>query len=296
MARLPRVPLRHWVLVPPARWARVLPSHPEAAQRFRRAVVRRVVGDLEARAKAELGHARGKAGALAVLHTAGADLRPRAHVHLIATDGVFVPARRGIAGFVQLRGRMDDANLRDLARAVGAAAREALPEPRGGDPVEPSGVRVKRGSGSPKSGHVVEARGAEVFVGERVEAHDRRSAEGLASYVVRPPLAGVAVEDVGRGEVQLALREPAHDGAVAVRVPKSVFERRVRAVVEQVPQRRISLHGVLAPGSGIRWRGDGVQLRLVDAERRVTRETDQARGAERCACGGTVRVVAAERA
>ncbi len=294
VARLPRVPLRHWVLVPPAPWARVLPQHPEAAQRFRRAVVRRVVGAVEARATAELGHTRGKAGALAVLHTAGADLRPRAHVHLIVTDGVFVPAQRGVAGFVQLRERLRDAELRELARAVGAAAREVLPDPDAGG-AHPRDVRVKTGRGAPSTAHVVNARGAEVFVGQRVEGHDRRAVEGLAAYLVRPPLAGLAVKDIGRGHVQLGLREPARDGAVAVRVPKAVFEERVKAVVRQVPQQRVSLHGVLAPGSGVRWRGDGVQLRLLDEGARK-RELGRQRGGERCPCGGKMRVVAAERA
>lgn len=297
MARLPRVPLRHWVLVPPARWARVLPLHPEAAQRFRRAVVRQVVTSIESRAKAELGHARGRAGALAVLHTVGADLRPRAHVHIIATDGVFVPPQRGVEGFVRLREGVGEAELRELARVVGAVARKALPEPDA-SVAEPRGVTVRGKPGrTMRSGHVVEARGAEVFVGERVEAHDRRGAEGLASYLVRPPLSGVAVRAVGRDEVQLALREPARDGAVAVRVPKAVFERRVRALLEQLPQWRVSLHGTLAPGSGVRWKGDGVQLRLIerDAPARVSRGSAQEQRGERCTCGGRMRVVAAER-
>lgn len=295
LSRLPRVPLRHWVLVPPARWARVLPSHPEAAQAFRRAIVRQVVSAVEARAKHELGHGRGKAGALAVLHTAGADLRPRAHVHLIATDGVFVPARRGAAGFVRLRAGFGDAELRELARVVGAAARSALPDPAP-SVRESAGVRVGRAGGSPTRGQVAQARGAEVFVGQRVEGHDRRGAESLAGYLVRPPLAGVAVKDVGDGQVQLKLREPARDGAVAVRVPKSDFEARVRTLVQQLPQRRVSLHGVLAPGSGVRWRGDGVQLRLLDGGAPTRRDGSPERGrGERCACGGTMRVVAVER-
>lgn len=294
VARLPRVRLRHWVLVPPARWARVLPGHPDAAQRFRRAVVRRVVEGVEVRAKRELGHARGKAGALAVLHTSGADLRARAHVHLIATDGVFVPASHGRASFVPLREGAGDAELRELARAVGAAARDALPEPER-LVAESTGGRVKHRGGPPQGGQVVEARGAEVFVGEPVEAHDRRGAETLAGYVVRPPLAGLVVEEAGRGDVQLGLRGPARDGAAAVRMPRAVFEERVRAVVRQLPQRRVSLHGVLAPGSGVRWRGDGVQLRLLEAGARVKRGTAREGGGERCACGGRMRVVAAER-
>ena len=292
MGRLPRVAVRHWVLVPPARWARVLPRDPEAAQRFRRAVVRRVVEGIERQAHEQLGHDRGRAGALAVLHTVGADLRPRAHVHLIATDGVFVPAARGVAGFVRLQVGFADAQLRELARAVGAAAREVMPEPRG-EPPSRADVRVKGKDAAPsRAGRAIEARGAEVFVGEPVEAHDRSGAERLAAYVTRPPLSVGAVKEVGEGSVQVRLREPARDRTVAVRLPKAAFEERVRAMVEQAPSRPVSLHGALAPGSGVKWRGEGVQLRLVESERVVGERKERA--PERCGCGGRLVVVGAE--
>ena len=284
--------MRHWVLVPPAKWARVLPTDPQAAQRFRRAVVRRVVEGIEGRAKAVLGHGRGRAGALAVLHTVGADLRPRAHVHLIATDGVFVPASRGVAGVVRLDRDFGDAELRELARAVGAAAREAMPEPPAEAPSR-AGVRVKgKGPAPARTGRAIEARGAEVFVGEPVEAHDRRGAESLAAYVTRPPLVEGAVKAVGEGCVQVRLREPARDRTVAVRMPKAAFDERVRAMVQHAPTRPVSLHGALAPGSGVKWRGEGVQLKLVESERAVGTRREQA--AERCTCGGRLVVVGAE--
>ncbi len=294
LARLPRVPLRHWVLVPPARWARVLPSDPEAAQRFRRGVVRRVVRGIEKRAREELGHGRGRAGAMAVLHTVGADLRPRAHVHVIATDGVFVPASRGAASFVSLKAGFGEAQLRELAREVHREAREVVPEP-GEVKRETPGVRVPGGSPPPKAGHLVEARGAEVFVGEALEAHDRQAAERLAAYVTRPAVVPAAVRGVGTGEVEVKLREPARDGAVAVRVPEAVFEQRVAAAAQSAPKRPVSLHGVLAPGSSVRWRGDGEQLRLVESEKtpraRVAGEVERG---ESCPCGGRLEVVGVE--
>jgi|GEM_PF-2966601 len=291
LARLPRVALRHWVLVPPTRWARALGSDADAAQRFRRAVVGRVVGDIERAARAQLGHARGRAGAVAVLHAVGSDLRPRAHVHVIATDGVFVPADRGPASFVALAQTLAEPALRELARVVGAEARNVLPQPPFAR-VEPSGVRVRGDAAAPvRAGTVVQARGTEVFVGTRVEAHDRRAAERLAAYVTRPPLSPGAVRSVGGGDVQLALREPSGDGAVALRLPEAVFEQRVQAMVASGAGQRMSVHGVLAPGSAVRWRGDGVQLRLVDTERAVRRERAEV---ERCGCGGRLEVVAVE--
>ncbi len=285
--------MRHWVLVPPPQWARVLPADPVAAQAFRRAVAGHVISAIEDRARRQLGHGRGKAGALAVLHTVGADLQPRAHVHVIATDGVFVPAAHGVASFVPLAQPFDPSALRELARAVGGEARKAVPEPAT-TPRATTGIRVA-GEGPPRRvrGVVANARGAEVFVGDRVAAHDRRATESLAAYVTRPPLGPTSVRAVGDDTVELRLREPASDGAVAVQLSKPTFEARVRAMLEAGPSRRLTLHGALAPGSSVRWRGEGTQLALIDATPARTKRT-QARTADRCRCGGRLEVVAAE--
>lgn len=291
--RLPRVPLRHWVLVPPPRWARVLPGEQVAGQAFRRAVAAHVISAIEGRARDQLGHGRGRAGALAVLHTVGADLQPRAHVHIIATDGVFVPAARGVASFVPLAQPFGSAELRELARTVGAEARRAVPEPAA-KPLGSSGVRVAGDRPGPGArGVVTSARGSEVFVGERVAAGDRRATERLAAYVTRPPLGPASVRAVGEDMVELKLREPARDGAVAVRLSKPAFDARVRAMVEGRASRRLTLHGALAPGSSVRWRGEGMQLTLVDATPAAPKRT-KVRRAERCRCGGRLEVVAAE--
>lgn len=290
--RLPRVAVRHWVLVPPARWARTLPRDPAAAQAFRRAVAGSVVSAIERRARSQLGHERGRAGALAVLHTVGAELQPRAHVHVIATDGVFVPAARGVASFVPLAQPLEAPELRELARVVRNEARKAAPEPTP-LPRENPGVRLggKRPA-SRASGVVAMVRGAEVFVGERVEGHDRQGTERLAAYVTRPPLGPASIRAVSDDMVELKLRETARDGAVAVQLPKPEFDARVRAMAEGAAERRLTLHGALAPGSSVRWRGGGIQLALLDAG---PAEQQRRRGrGDRCRCGGRLEVVAAE--
>ena len=285
--------VRHWVLVPPARWARVLPTDIAAAQAFRRAVAGSVVAAIEGRARAELGHDRGKAGALAVLHTVGADLQPRAHVHVIATDGVFVPAARGVASFVPLEQSFEARELRELARVVGGEARRAVPEPGPASGAH-AGIRVPGDRPGPRAqGTLASVRGAEVFVGERVEGHDRRACESLAAYVTRPPLVPGSVRAVRGDLVELKLRETAADGAVAVQLTKPEFEARVRAMTEAGGARRLTLHGALAPGSSVRWRGEGTQLELVDATPSRSKRT-KTRGADRCACGGRWEVAAAE--
>ncbi len=298
LARLPRVPLAHWVLAPPLRWARVLPADAAAAQRFRRSVVQRVVTTIEARARDELGHGRGRAGALAVLHTVGSDLRPRAHVHVIATDGVFVPAASGVASFVPLTHRFDARTIREVARAVAAAAREVLPDPGEGEARAPD-HRIRPAGASPspsRQGQVAHRGGADVFVGERVEAHDRRAVAGLAAYVTRPPIHPGAVEPQGDDSVLLRLRETARDGATAVRVSTTELDARVRAVALHHPSRPLSLHGALAPRSSVRWRGDGQQLTLVEGvePRAQPERTERTERPERCACGGRLDVVLAE--
>ncbi|MEM6295052.1 MAG: transposase [Myxococcota bacterium] len=284
--------LRHWVLVPPSRWAPALPAAPDALRRFRGAVARRVVGLVERRARAQLGHGRGKAGALAVLHTVASDLTPRAHVHLIATDGVFVPGVQGPASFVALDSGPEPPLLRDLARAVEAAARSALPDPPRVAASSTLTVRLKGSRPAPEhAGEIAQARGAEVFVGEPLERHDRASAERLAAYVTRPPLAPGSVTPHGQEQMQLRLREPAYDRTVAIRMPRATFDARLRAVSRAAPKRRVSLHGALAPGCGVRWRGDGVQLRLLETEG-VPRRGERA---VRCStCGERLEVVAAE--
>lgn len=291
--RLPPVAVRHWVLVPPPRWARALPREPKVARAFRRAVVQCVVSAIERRSRREQGHGRGRAGAMAVLHSVGSDLRPRAHVHVIATDGVFVPEVRGPASFVPLLQPLEAGELRELARIVrreaSKAAPHAAPGPRGDAGVRVSGERPAART----QGTVVQARGAEVFVGDRIEAHDRRGSERLTAYVLRPPLQPASVQALGGDRVELKLREPAGDGAVAVQLSKPTFQARVRAMVEGEGRPRLTLHGALAPGSAVRWRGGGTQLSLVEPVLNE-RKPAKARGGERCACGGRLEVVAAE--
>ncbi|MBV1860190.1 MAG: transposase [Nannocystaceae bacterium] len=230
--RLPQVAVRHWVLVPPPRWARALPREPIVARSFRRAVVQRVVAAIERRACRELGHDRGKAGAMAVLHSVGSDLRPRAHIHVIATDGVFVAAAHGPASFVPLLAPFEAGELRELARIVRSEASKAVRDPAP-TPRPTPGVRVagERPASRPR-GTVAKVRGAEVFMGSRIEAHDRRGSESLTAYVLRSPLHPSSVRAVEKDVVELRLRDPAPDGAVAVQLPKSAFEARVRAMVE----------------------------------------------------------------
>lgn len=291
--RLPRVAVRHWVLVPPLSWAKVLPGDPAVARAFRRAVVQRVLAAIERRARHELGHGRGRAGAMAVLHSVGSDLRPRAHVHVIATDGVFVPAVQGPALFVPRSHPLEPGELRELARDVRHEARTAIPEPAS-DSRSVSGVRVLGERPEPRtSGTVARARGAAVFVGDRIEAHDRRGSESLTAYILRPPLHPASVRAVSEGLVELKRREPAPDGTVAVQLPKHAFEARVRAMVQGVGAPRLTLHGALAPGSSVRWRGGGTQLSLVE-EAPVGAKRTKASRAERCGCGGRLEVVAAE--
>lgn len=286
--------MRHWVLTPPVRWARVLPEQSGAAQRFRTAVVRRVVSAIERRAREQLGHGRGRAGALAVLHTVGADLRPRAHVHVIATDGVFVPAQRGAATFVQLGEALGDPELRELAHTVGREARAVLPETPGVERGAAGQRVIGAAPASSPAGRVAQARGAEVFCGERVEAHDRGAAQRLAAYVTRPPLHPASIEPTPEGGVQLGLREPAADRAVAVRVSRDEFDARVQAMLRHAPVRPLTLHGALAPGSGVRWRGEGQQLKLIDDPGVARARRGAGEAAQRCSCGGRLRVIAAE--
>lgn len=230
---------------------------------------------------------------MAVLHSVGSDLRPRAHVHVIATDGVFVPAAHGPASFVPLTRPFESRELRELARVVRSEARSVEPSPDPG-PHPASGARIVREpSGREPRGTVTQARGAEVFVGERIEAHDRKASESLTAYVLRPPLHPASVSAVGDDVVELKLRDPGDDGASVVRLPKPAFEARVRAMTGEQGVPRMTLHGALAPGSSVRWRGEGKQLSLVDAAP-VERRRSKARGAERCRCGGRLEVVAAE--
>lgn len=230
---------------------------------------------------------------MAVLHSVGSDLRPRAHVHVIATDGVFMPAVEGPALFVPLTQPLGPGELRELARVVGHEARAAIPEPAH-DPHPVSGVRVVGERPESRTrGTVARARGAAVFVGDRIEAHDRRGSESLTAYVLRPPLHPASVRAVSEDVVELKRREPAPDGTVAVQLPKHAFEARVRAMVEGVGAPRLTLHGALAPGSSVRWRGEGAQLSLVDETPIGTKRTRASR-AERCRCGGRLEVVAAE--
>lgn len=227
-----------------------------------------------------------------MLHTVGAELQPRAHVHVIATDGVFVPAARGVASFVPLAQPLEAPELRELARVVRNEARKAVPEPTP-LPRESPGVRLggKRPAAR-ASGVVAMVRGAEVFVGERVEGHDRQGTESLAAYVTRPPLGPASIRAVSDNMVELKLRETAGDGAVAVQLPKPEFDARVRAMAEGAAERRLTLHGALAPGSSVRWRGGGIQLALLDAG---PAEQQRRRGkGDRCRCGGRLEVVAAE--
>lgn len=130
-------------------------------------------------------------------------------------------------------------------------------------------------------------------MGERVEGHDRRASERLAAYVTRPPLVPASVRAVSDDLLELRLRETAADGAVAVQLTKPEFEARVRAMAEAGGGRRLTLHGALAPGSSVRWRGEGTQLDLVDATPARPKRT-KTRSVDRCGCGGRLEVVAAE--
>ncbi len=132
-----------------------------------------------------------------------------------------------------------------------------------------------------------------MFVGERIEAHDRRASENLTAYVLRAPLHPNSVRAVAHDVVELNLGHPGSDGARAVQLSKSTFEARVEVMRRGSGLPRMALYGALTPGSSTRWRGEGTQLSLVDLAP-VKRTRGAESRAERCRCGGRLDVVAAE--
>jgi hypothetical protein len=110
-----------------------------------------------------------------------------------------------------------------------------------------------------------------------VFAGDREGVEGLARYVLRPPIAQARLTQRPDGLVALALSRPWRDGTAGVLLPPLELLARLVAAIPFPRMNTIRFHGAYAPHARLR---RGV----------VPARPERGAGDDACACGADERV------
>ena len=130
--------------------------------------------------------------------------------------------------------------------------RSAIDEHEDGGPGAGAAASTAAGTPSSRGPWHAQVAGFDLHAGVFVPPGDRRRLEGLARYILRPPVARGALEILPDGTVCLALRRPWRDGTCAILFTPTELIEKLAALV---PKPRINLliyHGAFAPHARIR--------------------------------------------
>lgn len=265
LRRIPRVPVRHWVLSLPS------PQRFELAgdRRAEAALVRAFVRAIFARLRACEGDPSAGCGAVVAIHRSGSALDLNLHVHALVVDGVFQRTTEG-SRFVAHAPSTED--LAIVARAVGEAL-ERLPDVNAKDPALASLQRAARprrtvgrapGPVPRAPGIACEMSGLRVFAGAPVEADDRGALRRVCEYVTRPAAARLASAE-GTREALLLPLPPQPDGTSHAALSARDAVARLVAATPSEPAISVRTFGVLAPRAAHDWQlSHGRQLALPE--------------------------------
>ncbi|HEY8377516.1 MAG TPA: transposase, partial [Nannocystis sp.] len=261
--RIPRVPVRHWVLSLPSpqrfEWAGDRAAEGAIARAFVRAIFGRLRGGADEK---EAG-----CGAVVAIHRHGSALDLNLHVHALVVDGVF--CRDG----ENARFRAHSLDQADLA-AVAEEVRAALGQVRGAGEKEPSLARLQRAArrrrvavrGSEvharRAGMVCDMAGLRVFAGAPLSAEDRAGLRRICDYVTRPASARLSRGE-GNADALAVPLPPQPDGATHAILEAGEVVGRLAAGMPEEPAISVRTFGVLAPRAAHEWQlTHGRQLEL----------------------------------
>lgn len=286
---LPAVPVRQWVLSVPVPLRYLLAWDTALASRVVGLFIAAVFGHLRRNAKRELGLASTKdvhPGAICMVQRWGGAVNLNVHLHCLVPDGVFVCDQDGVPRFRALpapsqgdlaaiawdvcervvallrkRGHWLDAPSEDddfanreplLAALFGASITGTLVmgARAGQRQVRLFGAAAREDSGAhPK---VRNAYGFDVDAGVRIAAHDRKSLERLARYMLRPPLAKDRLERLADGRYRIRLKRPWRDGTTHLVLDGVELVGRLAALVPPPRAHLTRYYGVFAPRARLR--------------------------------------------
>lgn len=285
---IPNIPMRTWTLTVPYPLRYLMAYNPEVLGEVTNALATSLLGWLRRCAKQELGIdsvKKAHPGMTAWIQRFGAAANLNVHLHVIATEGVFVETESGRLEWHTLP-EPSSADVADIAwetclRVTRALQRRGLDllgenddmdelaerEPllaacysasiqgfiatgqRAGQRVMQMGVAVAdHGDGAPLGS----VHGFNLFAGRCIPALDRRKREHAIRYMARPPLPNKRLSLSENGDILLELKRPWANGATHVRFTGPEFIERLVALV---PPPRVNLvrhFGVFGPNARLR--------------------------------------------
>jgi len=249
---IPEVPVRQWVLSLPVPLRYLLAWDGELSSAVIGIFMDAVFRHLRRVAKQELGLRRladAHPGAVCMVQRWGGSVNLNPHVHALVTDGVFVPDADGrvrfwalpeptkgeiaavawdvcerVVGLLRKRGQWLDAPAENdsfaereplLAQLYGASITGTLVMgvKAGQRQVRLSGAEARESDDGNK---VKNAYGFDLHAAVRIPAHERKRLEGLARYMLRPPLSRSRLTRQADGRYRIKLKRPWNDGTTCI--------------------------------------------------------------------------------
>ena len=283
---LPDVPMRTWTLTLPHPLRYLAAYNPEILGKIINAFAASLLGWMRHKTKRELGLASLKSthpGMITWVQRFGSAANLNVHLHVLATEGVFVEADDGKVTWhtlpepssaevaqiawatcervVRLLKRLgmslagDDvdefAEREPLLAACYAASLQGFiaTGKRAGQQMMQMGVAV---GDHENSQHATPAHGFNLFAGKCISAFDRKKREHVIRYMARPPIPNGSLSFTDDGHVLLRLKNTWSNGATHV---KFTGPELIERLVSLVPRPRVNLvrhHGVFAPHARLR--------------------------------------------
>jgi len=288
---LPEVPFRQWVLSVPHPVRYLLAYDASLMSAVIGLFVRAIFNHLGLVAKREGLVTRlsdAPAGAICVPQRYGSAANLNPHLHVLATDGVYVvdeagkpvfralpaPSRNEVievasrvcertVDLLRAQGRWVDADAAedDFAQrepmlaglyAASIAGRLVTGPNAGMRPMRLFGAAAREDRHEEDVAHPRNTYGFDLHAGVRVSAHDRAHLERLCRYLVRPALSNDWVQRLEDGRYSVPLKTPWRDGTSHIVLTAVELVARLAALVPAPRVHLVRYHGVFAPRSKLR--------------------------------------------
>ena len=286
---IPSVPMRQWVLSLPMPLRYLLAWQPELVAAVSGIFVEAVFRHLRRVAKRELPlrrQAEAHAGAVCMVQRYGSAVNLNVHLHVLATDGVFVVGEGGRPEFRALpapsRAEIGTVAWEVCERVVALLRKRGqwLDAPGENDALaetEPLLAQLYAASISgtlvmgPNAGrrqlrvfgvaardpdedrsHAKNGYGFDLDASVRVPAHDRKRLEGLLRYMLRPPLSRSRLERLEDGRYRIKLKKGWSDGTTHIVLDGVELIGRLAALVPPPRAHLTRYYGVFAPRAKLR--------------------------------------------
>ncbi len=256
----PHVPVRQYVLSPPAELVGLLASRGDALSALGRIFVRSVFESIARRVGKPAG-LEPAGGAVSFVQRFTKALTVFPHFHVLGLDGAYVEDDDGELHFHEDPGpssedlrALQDVVLRRFRRWLwrhGYLHEDQAPEPL--DPWFQSATRESAGWPRPVKPRSRRT-GFEVNASVRIGAQDRAGLFRLCRYAARPPLAEAQLEPVDDARIRLNGRSPGSSTTTTFVLHPLRLLRRLAWLVPPPRQHQLRYAGVLAPNAKLRHR------------------------------------------